>query len=196
MTFDAGRWRSSKNSALMAFLTGHVEMTPDKREGRVCIVIEGRILPAGGFMARRTIRAEFAIVFIILFMTGVAIGGRAFEKAVEVALLTLHTGVRAFEFESRKIVIKIRRLPSIRGMAGRTIRAELSAVWIIFLVTIDTTLRREREIFEGVRRVMAFIAGNARMFSSQFKCKAAVIESFCKAVHSVMASETIACINE
>ena len=52
MTFDAGRWRSSKNSALMAFLTGHVEMTANKREGCTGVVIEGRIAPAGGFMAR------------------------------------------------------------------------------------------------------------------------------------------------
>ena len=59
------------------------------------------------------VRAKLAVVFVILLMTGIAIGGRTLKHVVGVAFLTGNFGMFTFEFESRKVVIEFRGLPTV-----------------------------------------------------------------------------------
>jgi len=59
------------------------------------------------------VRAKLAVVFVILLMTGIAVGGRAFENIIHMTLFTLNFRMFAFEFESRKVVIEFRGLPAV-----------------------------------------------------------------------------------
>ena len=76
-------------------------------------MVKGRTLPIIRGVTTAAVCAELAVVFVILLMTGITIGGRAFENVIDVALLTLGFGMFAFEFESRKVVIELRGLPAV-----------------------------------------------------------------------------------
>ena len=62
-------------------------------------MIEGRISPIGRLVARGAIASKSAIVFISLLMAGVAVCGSVLLHIVEMAPITFHFGVCAFEFE-------------------------------------------------------------------------------------------------
>ena len=96
-------------------------------------------------MAGRAIRAELPVVFIVVAMTGIAILRRAFEDAVHMTTRASHAGMRARQLEGRKIMVKTGRLPGAGGMAGRAIRAELSLVVVVLLMTGIAILRRAFE---------------------------------------------------
>ena len=51
-------------------------------------VIKSDLIPASGFVAGRTACAELAVMGVVLFMTGVAVGGRSFEDMIGMALIT------------------------------------------------------------------------------------------------------------
>ena len=78
----------------MAFLAGHTGMCAGEREVRF-VVIERHVIPTGGPVTCRTVRAKLAVVGVVLFVTGVAIRRRAFEDIVEVTLRARHIGVSA-----------------------------------------------------------------------------------------------------
>ena len=54
----------------------------------------------------------FTVVFVVLLMTGVTIGGRPFEDIILMTTFAGDSRVSAFEFESRKVVIELRGLPT------------------------------------------------------------------------------------
>jgi hypothetical protein len=83
-----------------------------------------------------------AAVFIIAAMAGVTIHGRAFENIVDMALLTGNFGMPAFQLECGQIVIKLRRLPTIRRMASRAIPPKPALMRITCRMTRKAILRR------------------------------------------------------
>ena len=68
-------------------------------------------------------------------VTGTTRHGQGPEIVVEVALRTGQIGVRACQWKARESVIEGRRQPCICGMAGATVRPELTVVVIVFCVT-------------------------------------------------------------
>src|SRR5512143_1185761 len=64
------RGQSSELARGMAFLTSHSRVNAGQREFAAA-VIESSILPIGGGMAGRAIRAELPVVLIVLFMAGI-----------------------------------------------------------------------------------------------------------------------------
>ncbi|OIN88161.1 MAG: hypothetical protein AUJ21_11330 [Anaerolineae bacterium CG1_02_58_13] len=136
--------RAFEDAVHMTTRACHAGMRARQLEGRKIMVKTGR-LPGAGGMAGRTIRAELPLVIVVLLMTGIAILRRAFINAVLMATRASHAGMRARQLEGRKIMVKTGRLPGAGGMAGRAIRAELSLVVVVLLMTGIAILRRAFE---------------------------------------------------
>ncbi len=82
----------------MALFTGHIRMCARQRELGF-VVVKIHIIPTGRIMAKRAIGAVFSIVFIILFMAGVTIGGRSLIHAILMAGLAIYVGMIPFQLE-------------------------------------------------------------------------------------------------
>jgi len=112
VTGKTGRVQSFELTVRMALLAVHADMRARQREvGKA--VVKGCAFPIVRGVTGGAVRAEFAVVLVILLMTGIAIGGRTLEHVVGVAFLTGNFGMFAFEFESRKVVIEFRGLPAV-----------------------------------------------------------------------------------
>ena len=106
-----GRIQSLELTVRVALCASHTHMRARQREvGEV--VIEVGILPTIRSVTAPAVRAKLTVVFIVLLMAGVTIGGRALENIVNMALLAFGLGVFAFKFENRKVVIEFRGLPT------------------------------------------------------------------------------------
>lgn len=68
----------------MAFFTRYTDMTPRQWEVAL-LVIEGDIIPTGWVMAGGTISAKVSSMLIVLFMTGIAIGGGSLVNTISMA---------------------------------------------------------------------------------------------------------------
>ena len=68
-------------------------------------------------MASRTICAELTIVFVLLFMAGVAIRWRVFEYTILMALRARHAGVFPLKFEGELGMVNADPIPRRRRMA-------------------------------------------------------------------------------
>ena len=108
-------------------------------------MIEGHIAPAGRRVTLRTVRAECAIVMVVLLMAAHTILRRAFEDVVDVAGGTRHADVRASQLERRQVVIEGHIAPAGRRVALRAVRAERAVVMIVLLMAAHTILRRAFE---------------------------------------------------
>ncbi len=142
-------------------------------------------------MTSRAVCAELSIVFIILLMARVTILGRAFENIILMAGFTFYFCMFVCQFKRSQIVIKFCVTPIIRIMASRAIRAELTVVFIIFLMTRVTILRRRLQICIAARIEMTFCASHIGAFAIQSKRKTRVGEIAAKSIHAVMAGKTI-----
>ena len=100
---------------------------------------------------------------------GTSLGG-ALEDIVDMALSTGHAGVRAGQFEGRKIMIKGGRLPGCGRVTGGTNLAKGSVMLI--LVTGNTTRRRALEDIID----MALGAGHAGVRTSQLEGRNIMVE--------------------
>lgn len=69
-------------------------------------MIKGGWQPAAGGMAGCAVRAELAVVVIVLGMAGVTIGRSALVITVGVAACTSHLGMLAGQLERSRIVIE------------------------------------------------------------------------------------------
>jgi hypothetical protein len=114
-------------------------------------VIKGDKLPTAGLMAGATFGAEFASMFIVLFMACIAVARRAFVDIVNVAFFASNLSVDPFEFECGKVVVEFSGLPAIGGMAGRAVRPEPAFVRFIFLMAGCAICGRFRKISECPR---------------------------------------------
>ena len=103
--------RAFEYTVLVTLLTGDTHMRARQREvGEV--VIEVRILPVIRGVTAPAVRAKLAVVFVILLMAGVTIGGRACKDIILMTTFAGDARVSAFEFENRKVVIELRGLPT------------------------------------------------------------------------------------
>lgn len=73
--------------------------------------VTGRVVTGGAILA------VLAIVFIVLFMAGIAIICNLFTNAVTMTVLALCFGVFSLQFEAGQVVIKLGRAPPGRCMA-------------------------------------------------------------------------------
>ena len=112
MAGNAGGIQSLELTARVALFATDFDMRARQRKAGQ-VVVEGRAFPIIRSVTATAVCAELAVVFVILLMTGITIGRCTLENIVNVALLAFGFGVFAFEFESRKVVIEIRRLPAV-----------------------------------------------------------------------------------
>lgn len=152
--------RALVNPVCVAGSTVQLAMSACQREARV-VMIEGRPTPTLRCVASATVCTELSIMRIPGRMTGVAIGGRSFENAVRVAGIASHIGMPPSQGEACAAVIEAYRAPPLGGVAGPTIRTELSAMRIIGSMAGITIRRRS---FEDTVR-MTRQTGNILMLS-------------------------------
>lgn len=81
-------------------------------------MVEGGVSPIGWVVAGLALGSILSVVFIILFMAGVTVFWRAFEYIIHMAFLAGDTGMFAFQFERRKIMVEMGRRPAFGGVAG------------------------------------------------------------------------------
>jgi len=85
------------------------------------------------------------------------------------ALLAFYVGVRAFEFEHRKVVIELGGRPAISSMTRGAVRAEPALMRFILAVAGITIGRRFGKIVKDARVDMALGAERPVMFSGQLE---------------------------
>lgn len=137
-------------------------MCPRQRKVRAA-VIEIDILPAGGVMAGATIGTIGTAMFIILPMARITICGRAFELPVDMAGLTVHVRMLAFQLERGEIVIEFRGRPAVRRVTVRAAGTEAAPMRVSGTVTGITVLERRLEIRQTPGIPMALYASQASM---------------------------------
>ena len=76
-----------------------------KREGGV-VVIEGHIVPAAGVVTGTAVRAELAVVLVLICMAGITIRRYTLIHAIDVTGITLNTCVFSRELETGLAVIE------------------------------------------------------------------------------------------
>ena len=125
-----GGIRAFEYTVLVTLLTGDTHMRARQREvGKV--MIEVGILPFIRRVTATTVRAKLTVVFVVLLMAGVTIGGRTCEDIILMTTFAGDSRVPAFEFESRKVVIELRGLPTVGRMTGGAILPEPAVVFVI-----------------------------------------------------------------
>ena len=157
--------RSGKINELttfMAALTSHTHM-PTCQWKITAIMIEIRILPIGWVMTRGTIRAILTIMFIILLVTGITIGRRAYELSVYMTGLTGDFRMLAFQFEHREIVVELCRRPTLLCVAIHAAETVASVMRLILMMTGIAILNRHWEIAQPTRVEMTLITGKPHM---------------------------------
>lgn len=170
----------------MALLARQPRMASGQREVAPAM-IEIRILPIGRVMAGGAVRSILTVVFVVLSVAGIAIRGRAFEDVVSMAGLASRIRVFPFEPERRKIVIELRRTPTLRRMTDRAIPSKLSLVRIVAEVTGTAILRRHCKIAKSARSRVALRAIQVRVPAGDLELKLVVVEIRNEAVHAVVA---------
>jgi len=190
MTGKTGRIQSLELTVRMALLASHIHVRPGQREvGKA--VVKGCAFPIVRGVTGGAIRAEFAVVFVILLMTGIAIGRCALELIIDVTLLTGNFRMFAFEFESRKVVIEFRGLPTVGAVTGGAILPKPAVVLVILLVARETILRRRLQINKGTRIEVTFCTSRFGMFAAQLKCKRGMGKVAPKPVHAIVTGEAV-----
>ena len=94
----------------MALLALYFRVRARQREVGAVVVKVGPV-PARGGMTYGAVCSELTVMFIILFMAGITIGGRALEDIVDMALIAFHFGVPALQLESGKVMVEGGFLP-------------------------------------------------------------------------------------
>ena len=90
--------------------------------------------PGGCRVTIPTIRPEAAAMRVIFLMAGITGCRCAFVNPVDVATVACDAGVRTGQHKSGRIMVKGGRDPAGCCVTGAAIRAELTAVRIIFLM--------------------------------------------------------------
>ena len=130
-------------------------------------------------------------MLVILFMTGIAIRGRAFVSAILMTRLTCHLCMFTFQFEGCKIMVEPCGRPSIGRMTIAAIRTKTALVRLILTMTRETILWSRLQVCDCARIEVAFRADRFCMLTRQLKCKLVVIEIISIAIHSIVADETV-----
>jgi len=113
-------------------------MASDEREGGL-VMVEYNLAPAAGRVATGTVGAEGSLVFIVFLVTGDTRGGCALVDVVDVATGADRRRMDTGEREGGLAVVKGDLFPVAGDVATSAVGAECSLVFIILLVTSDTT---------------------------------------------------------
>lgn len=97
-------------------------------------------LPALRGVTGLTLIAQRACMSIIIGVAGSAVHGRAFVNPIDVTILTGDRGVLSIQLERKLGMVNACGLPCVWRMARRTVRAELSIMEVILLMTGVTFL--------------------------------------------------------
>ena len=170
----------------MALLASQGCMGPGQRKVSA-VVIEVDMIPTGGVMTGRAVRAKFSTVIVILLMTGIAIHWRAFELLIYMTCLTGNFRMPALQFERCQIVIKFCRRPSLRCVAIRATEAKTTFMRLIFSMARITILQCYLEIAKPPCIDMTLHTSQSYMLAGNFEQKPIVIEIFSKAIQAIMA---------
>ena len=136
-------------------------------------MIETRIPPTTGRVARATICPKLTIMSIPGSVTGVTIRRRALINTICMAITTSHIFMLACQRETRVIVVEANITPTAGHMAGAAIRAKLAIVSISGSMAGKTVRRRTFELSIG----MAGCAGCILVLASQWETRCAVVKA-------------------
>jgi len=152
--------RSLVNPVCVAGST--VQLAVSTCQRKACVgMIEGRPTPTLRCVASATVCTELSIMRVPGSMTGVAIGGCPLENAICMTRVASYIAMLPGQREARVAVLEAYRAPPFGGVAGPTIRTELSAMRIIDSMTGIAVRRRS---FENTVRVTGK-TGNILMLS-------------------------------
>lgn len=175
MASHTGLRRALEDVVLMALLALHIHMRARQLEcGQV--VIELRILPTRWIMALPAVRAERARVAIVVRMTTYTGLRCTLEDTVDVTLCAFDFHMRARQLERGQIVIELRIIPAIRGVALRAVCAKLAIVRVVFQMAVGARRRRLFEIGHGAHIRMTPAAGDIGVLAAQRELQHIVIE--------------------
>ena len=77
---------------------------------------------------------------ICITVTGCAVHGRAFEDAIDMAVLASHSRMLTVKVEGEQGVVNRCKFPAFGSVTGRTVVSELTVVMVILYMTGDTFL--------------------------------------------------------
>lgn len=124
-------------------------------------------------VASRAVRAELTVVGVVALMAGNTLLRRAFIDIVRMALPTTRGKMDARERKSGLGMVKSRRFPAFRRVAGRAVRTKLAGVGLIGLMAKNAIVLRYA--LKDVSRV-ALSAVYQNMRSDERKSGSAVRE--------------------
>lgn len=86
-------------------------------------------------MADTAFCAKVTVVFVVLLMAGITVGGRTLENAVDMTSLASNFGMASYQVEGEQTVIYSCIIPIIRGMAGSAVCPKAAIVLIVISMT-------------------------------------------------------------
>jgi hypothetical protein len=98
-------------------------------------VIKSGIAPICRRMADAAFSAKVAVVFVVLLMAGITVGGRALENTVDMASLTSNFGMASFKVKGEQAVIYSCIVPIVRVVAGSAVCPKSSIMLIVISMT-------------------------------------------------------------
>jgi len=174
----------------MASLAFYAGMFAGQLEGSQ-LVIESPVIPGAGVMAGGALFPKTALVEIILLVAGKTGCGRTHEKIVGVTLPAGYSHVRPDQFETSQVVVILRRAPSLRGMAGGTIRAQFSLMGIVGLMAGKAGLGRQFQVSDFARTHMALRAQRNAVPTCQRKGEQVMVEIVPVRIQPVVAVQAL-----
>lgn len=124
----------------MTFAAFLLTVLAEQREPGQAMVEKDVILPRVFVVTVRARYSQRAVMGVVFFVAGQAVSGQGhIENRLDVASLAFSLGMRATEGVSGVCgVIELHIRPSGAHMTGLALRAEMSLVVVVFLVTADT----------------------------------------------------------
>lgn len=142
-----------------------------QREG-AARVIEGGIVPVGGFMAGGAVCSKFSIMFVIPPMTGIAVQWCAFKNTVLMAIFTFHLRVFPLQLEGKQVVVHAGIVPIGGRVAGGAVCAKFAVMLVV--PAMARVAIGGRALIDIV--LVAIFAGGLSVFPFQFEGRKAVVK--------------------
>jgi hypothetical protein len=162
MTGIAICWRSFEDALGMTIGTGNTCVFPGQWKGTVIKI--GR-LPGCGCMADQAICAQLTLMFVILFVAGIAVGRSAFVYVINMATGTNFLDVFTRQLEGSQVVVESCRQPAFRGVAILAACSKLIRMWIIFQMTNGTIGWQTTQVCDAASIRMALRTCGGSMYS-------------------------------
>ena len=167
-----------------------LDVSTREREGGLAMVECRNLFPVVGRMACGAVGAVLAQVFLRLSVAVHACGGCAFIDVVAVTVHTCRLNMGTREREGRLVMVERNLIPAAGRVAGHTIRAEGTLVYVVLLVTGHACAVGNLEIGLGAGRRMAELATYLNVLAFERKAHLGVVK-VAIAIHTVVARQTI-----